>query len=229
MGAVFEGVGAALGSFIGGRLYETYGGWKTFRWFGTASLIFCIVHIIAQYLIKDKSGHTGLAQGKKNATGWFPAPWILYYILWQMYKPIIVLFNLVIAILIDFLACKALLQTRIWRALKRIVSLQIKKICSEYWPFKNIDKQLLCIYNVFNYSIVKCLLKIKINQYSSQRAIYFPFFFHYKSRTTFYVHVILYIYLYCKLRMIECNWATILYIYNTYEIFENRLPSLPQV
>lgn len=68
VGAVFEGLGVSLGSLVGGRLYEAYGGWKTFQWFGTASLIFCILHIIAQHVFKDKNGLTGVAQGKESAT-----------------------------------------------------------------------------------------------------------------------------------------------------------------
>lgn len=65
VGAIFEGIGASLGSFIGGRLYGTYGGWKTFQWFGIASLIFCILHMIAQYRIKDIK-QPGAVQGKEN-------------------------------------------------------------------------------------------------------------------------------------------------------------------
>lgn len=65
---MFEGLGVSLGSLIGGRLYQSYGGWKTFEWFGIASFLFCILHIIAQHVIKDKNGLTGAAQGKENAT-----------------------------------------------------------------------------------------------------------------------------------------------------------------
>lgn len=68
MGAVFEGLGVSLGSLIGGRLYEAYGGWKTFQLFGMASLVFCVLHIIAQYVIKGKNGHAGVSQGKEIAT-----------------------------------------------------------------------------------------------------------------------------------------------------------------
>ncbi|VVC99784.1 unnamed protein product, partial [Leptidea sinapis] len=60
VGAIFEGVGTSLGSFIGGRLYETHGGWNTFRWFGIGAFIACFLHAFAQYLIKDKSDRIGL-------------------------------------------------------------------------------------------------------------------------------------------------------------------------
>lgn len=50
-GAVFEGVGTSLGSFIGGRLYEVYGGWNTFRWYGYGAFVCCVFHFIIQYLL----------------------------------------------------------------------------------------------------------------------------------------------------------------------------------
>lgn len=55
MGAVFEGVGVSLGSLIGGIIYEKYGGWWAFRIFGLASLVCCVVHVIAQYLLNHTS------------------------------------------------------------------------------------------------------------------------------------------------------------------------------
>ncbi|XP_038216332.1 major facilitator superfamily domain-containing protein 6 [Zerene cesonia] len=63
VGAIFEGIGTSLGSFIGGRLYETYGGWNTFRWFGYGAFVACVVHALTQYLIKDKHSHVELNQG----------------------------------------------------------------------------------------------------------------------------------------------------------------------
>lgn len=51
MGAVFEGVGTSLGSFIGGRLYGAYGGWLTFRWFGYGALVACALHALAQRML----------------------------------------------------------------------------------------------------------------------------------------------------------------------------------
>ncbi|CAH2103996.1 unnamed protein product [Euphydryas editha] len=64
VGAVFEGVGSSLGSFIGGVLYENYGGWNTFRWFGYGALIACFLHAIVQYLMRDKHEQMGMARGK---------------------------------------------------------------------------------------------------------------------------------------------------------------------
>lgn len=55
VGAVFEGVGVSLGSLIGGIIYEKYGGWWAFRIFGLASLVCCVVHVIAQHLVNRTS------------------------------------------------------------------------------------------------------------------------------------------------------------------------------
>ncbi|KAL0902274.1 hypothetical protein ABMA27_000180 [Loxostege sticticalis] len=63
VGAVFEGVGTSLGSFIGGRLYETHGGKNTFLWFGIGSLVFCAIHIAVQYVLRHRPGHVGFRQG----------------------------------------------------------------------------------------------------------------------------------------------------------------------
>ncbi|RVE46702.1 hypothetical protein evm_008665 [Chilo suppressalis] len=68
VGAIFEGVGTSLGSFIGGRLYESYGGRNTFQWFGIGSLVFCVIHIVAQYFIRRNPAHVGFRQGKQSNT-----------------------------------------------------------------------------------------------------------------------------------------------------------------
>ncbi|XP_063837485.1 major facilitator superfamily domain-containing protein 6 [Ostrinia nubilalis] len=62
VGAVFEGVGTSLGSFIGGRLYETYGGKNTFQWFGISSLVFGVIHMAVQYVMRHRPGHVGFRQ-----------------------------------------------------------------------------------------------------------------------------------------------------------------------
>lgn len=51
VGAVFEGVGVSLGSFIGGILYHEYGGPWTFRFFGVCALVCCLVHAGVQFVI----------------------------------------------------------------------------------------------------------------------------------------------------------------------------------
>ncbi|XP_045458560.1 uncharacterized protein LOC123668912 [Melitaea cinxia] len=66
VGAVFEGVGSSLGSYIGGVLYENYGGWNTFRWFGYGAFVSCILHALAQYLTKNKHPQMGMTQGLTN-------------------------------------------------------------------------------------------------------------------------------------------------------------------
>ncbi|CAH4038499.1 unnamed protein product [Pieris brassicae] len=54
VGAIFGGVGTSLGSLMGGYLYQTYKGWNTFRWFGFGAVNIGVLHVIAQYLLKDK-------------------------------------------------------------------------------------------------------------------------------------------------------------------------------
>ncbi|KAG6461305.1 hypothetical protein O3G_MSEX012545 [Manduca sexta] len=66
VGAVFEGVGTSLGSLIGGRLYQAYGGWITFRAFGFGALICCAMHILAGYVFKVKLDQDGVSEGKDN-------------------------------------------------------------------------------------------------------------------------------------------------------------------
>ncbi|KAJ8965602.1 hypothetical protein NQ317_004361 [Molorchus minor] len=53
VGAVFEGVGVSLGSFLAGLSYNLYGG-TTFLYFGIGSLIACVFHFCVQYSIKTK-------------------------------------------------------------------------------------------------------------------------------------------------------------------------------
>ncbi|KAG4070995.1 hypothetical protein HA402_001432 [Bradysia odoriphaga] len=52
VGAIFEGVGVSTGSFIGGIMFERVGGSSTFRIYGIAVLIFCVVHIGLQKLLQ---------------------------------------------------------------------------------------------------------------------------------------------------------------------------------
>lgn len=55
VGAVFEGVGISLGSLVGGVLYDGFGGAATFRTFGIASLIACVIHAGVQWLMEQNS------------------------------------------------------------------------------------------------------------------------------------------------------------------------------
>lgn len=70
VGAVFEGVGVSMGSFIGGSLYDSYGGPLTFRIFGIAALIACLVHVAVQWLLhrssKDKMGQYSTPEDALN-------------------------------------------------------------------------------------------------------------------------------------------------------------------
>ncbi|KAL4717839.1 hypothetical protein ACJJTC_000988 [Scirpophaga incertulas] len=63
VGAIFEGVGTSLGSYVGGRLYQSYGGKFTFQWYGIASLLFCALHICVQYFQRYNEGHVGFREG----------------------------------------------------------------------------------------------------------------------------------------------------------------------
>lgn len=60
VGAIFEGVGVSIGSFVGGLLFESIGGSETFRIYGIVALVACLIHIIVQLLLqkysKDKTG-----------------------------------------------------------------------------------------------------------------------------------------------------------------------------
>lgn len=60
VGAIFEGVGVSIGSFVGGLLFESIGGSETFRIYGIVALVACLVHILVQLLLrkysKDKTG-----------------------------------------------------------------------------------------------------------------------------------------------------------------------------
>ncbi|XP_069691840.1 major facilitator superfamily domain-containing protein 6-like isoform X2 [Periplaneta americana] len=62
VGAVFEGVGVSLGSLLGGILYDKFGGAKTFRIYGTASLALFIIHALVQLLLGRKSHYSEKAR-----------------------------------------------------------------------------------------------------------------------------------------------------------------------
>lgn len=51
VGAVFEGVGVSLGSFLAGQSLARISGQLTFRYFGIGTLAVCVIHLIAQRLI----------------------------------------------------------------------------------------------------------------------------------------------------------------------------------
>ncbi|CAB0008615.1 unnamed protein product [Nesidiocoris tenuis] len=51
VGAIFEGVGVSLGSFIGGILFNSLGGAKAFQIFGIGALCASVVHAVIQYFL----------------------------------------------------------------------------------------------------------------------------------------------------------------------------------
>ncbi|XP_073973876.1 sugar baby transporter isoform X3 [Rhodnius prolixus] len=54
VGAVFEGIGVSLGSFIGGLLINHYSGSKTFLIFGIGALTCALVHFFVQYFLSRR-------------------------------------------------------------------------------------------------------------------------------------------------------------------------------
>lgn len=64
VGAVFEGIGASIGSFVGGYMFEEYSGKITYRIFGIVSLVLCLVHFGVQLLIKR--AHKGEKNNVEN-------------------------------------------------------------------------------------------------------------------------------------------------------------------
>lgn len=65
-GAVFEGVGVSLGSFIAGYFFEIFGGPITFRIFGVGSLIMFLVHHFVQYVISQRGSKQGGSKESKE-------------------------------------------------------------------------------------------------------------------------------------------------------------------
>lgn len=63
VGAVFEGIGVSLGSFVAGVLFNSIGGSATFRLFATGSLIFLVLHVVIQKIYARFAG----TNGKKTA------------------------------------------------------------------------------------------------------------------------------------------------------------------
>jgi len=51
VGAAFEGLGVAIGSFVGGAVYKTYGGVFMFRAFGLFAIILCLSHAVVHVVL----------------------------------------------------------------------------------------------------------------------------------------------------------------------------------
>lgn len=68
VGAIFEGAGVSLGSFVGGLIYEKYGGPWTFRLFGIGSLIACLFHFFVQLLLQRRSKTTSGGSDQSSKT-----------------------------------------------------------------------------------------------------------------------------------------------------------------
>lgn len=68
VGAVFEGIGVSLGSFLGGLFMDIYGGSRTFRIFGIFALVACLVHALVQFLLQRSEKYS------KDSTARYAAP-----------------------------------------------------------------------------------------------------------------------------------------------------------
>lgn len=51
VGAAFEGLGVAIGSFVGGAVYKNYGGVFMFRAFGLFAIILCLTHAVVHVVL----------------------------------------------------------------------------------------------------------------------------------------------------------------------------------
>lgn len=67
VGAIFEGVGVSIGSFIGGIMFERVGGSRTFLIYGIAVLVFCVIHIGVQKLLQRYSNVNGKNRSESGA------------------------------------------------------------------------------------------------------------------------------------------------------------------
>ncbi|XP_058461144.1 major facilitator superfamily domain-containing protein 6-A [Malaya genurostris] len=65
VGAIFEGVGVSLGSLLAGNLFQKVGGSQTFRLFGIAALVLCVLHVAIQLLV-DRIESRGSSRGYRS-------------------------------------------------------------------------------------------------------------------------------------------------------------------
>ncbi|XP_071519620.1 major facilitator superfamily domain-containing protein 6 [Panulirus ornatus] len=72
VGAAFEGIGVAIGGFVGGSLFFTVGGPKMFLYTGIFNMIFSVVHIVLQVLLSRCRPESTLAGGSSSPVGYMP-------------------------------------------------------------------------------------------------------------------------------------------------------------
>lgn len=63
VGAVFEGIGVSLGSFVGGYLFQSIGGSATFRLFSMGASVCLVVHVVVQKVYARFAGSFGKSGG----------------------------------------------------------------------------------------------------------------------------------------------------------------------
>ena len=64
VGAAFEGLGVAIGSFVGGAVYKAKGGVFMFRAFGLFAIILCVLHAVVHVVIL-RVGRKEEGEGKR--------------------------------------------------------------------------------------------------------------------------------------------------------------------
>ncbi|KAG7161239.1 Major facilitator superfamily domain-containing protein 6-like 8 [Homarus americanus] len=72
VGAAFEGIGIATGGFVGGSLYFSVGGSKTFLYTGIFNLICTVLHVVLQILLSTFRPQSTPAGGSSSPVGYMP-------------------------------------------------------------------------------------------------------------------------------------------------------------
>lgn len=67
VGAIFEGIGVSAGSFIGGIMFDKVGGSRMFLIYGIAVLVFCVIHMVLQFLLQRYSNVHGKSRCESDA------------------------------------------------------------------------------------------------------------------------------------------------------------------
>ncbi|CAL4108286.1 unnamed protein product, partial [Meganyctiphanes norvegica] len=71
-GAAFEGVGVAIGGFVGGSMFFTIGGGKTFLYAGIFNVLFTVLHIVLQILLQKYKPLSTPAGSMSTNSGYMP-------------------------------------------------------------------------------------------------------------------------------------------------------------
>jgi hypothetical protein len=69
VGAVFEGIGVSIGSYLGGQSMQNFGSSKTFEYFAYGAFAAFIIHVILQYLMNKCLGPFGKKSSADESAG----------------------------------------------------------------------------------------------------------------------------------------------------------------